>query len=148
MKNLTLYFTSFSQRNVLISAGLGLVYFWFGFLKFFSGLSPAEVLAGSTIEKLTLGVIAPDLGLPLLAIWECAIGLLLLVGVCRKCALIAALVHITLTFTPMFVFPELCFTTVPYGLTLIGQYIVKNVVFFGVMLALLKSEAPGNTDLS
>ncbi|MFM1878245.1 MAG: hypothetical protein RLZZ241_1111, partial [Bacteroidota bacterium] len=50
-------------------------------------------------------------------------------------------IHISLTFTPMFVFPEVCFTTFPYGLTLIGQYIVKNVVFFGVMLALLKSEA-------
>ncbi|MFM1877907.1 MAG: hypothetical protein RLZZ241_773, partial [Bacteroidota bacterium] len=80
MKNLTTPFTGFPQKNYLIAAGLGLVYFWFGILKFFTGLSPAEVLAGTTIEKLTFGLIAPDWGLPLLAIWECAIGVLLLTG--------------------------------------------------------------------
>ena len=142
MKNLTSQLTQFSQRNYLITAGLGLVYFWFGILKFFTGLSPAEALAGSTIERMTLGLIEPEWGLPLLAIWECAIGLLLLFGICRKCALMAAMVHIILTFTPLFLFPDLCFTDVPFGLTLIGQYIIKNVVFFGVMLALLKSESP------
>lgn len=141
MKNLTSQLTQFSQRNYLIAAGLGLVYFWFGMLKFFSGLSPAEALAGSTIEEMTFGIIQPVWGLPLLAVWECAIGLLLLFGICRKCALMAALVHIVLTFTPLFIFPELCFTFVPFGLTLVGQYIVKNIVFFGVMLALLKSGA-------
>ena len=120
--------------------GLGLVYLWFGMLKFFAGLSPAEALAGSTIERLTFGLIGPAWGLPLLAIWEVGIGVLLLVGICRKCALTAALVHITLTFTPLFFFPELCFTNFPYGLTLVGQYIIKNVVFFGVMLALLRAE--------
>ena len=142
MKNLTSQLTQFSQRNYLITAGLGLVYFWFGILKFFSGLSPAEALAGSTIERMTFGLIEPEWGLPLLAIWEGAIGLLLLFGICRKCALMAAMVHIILTFTPLFFFPDLCFTDVPFGLTLIGQYIIKNVVFFGVMLALLKSESP------
>lgn len=142
MKNLTTPITQFSQRNYFIAAGLGLVYFWFGMLKFFSGLSPAEALAGSTIERMTFGIIHPALGLPLLAIWECTIGLLLLTGVCRKCALSAALVHIVLTFTPLFILPELCFTAVPFGLTLVGQYIVKNVVLFGAMLALLKSGSP------
>jgi uncharacterized membrane protein YkgB len=123
MKNLTTSITAFSQRNYLIAAGLGLVYFWFGM-------------------RMTFGLINPALGLPLLAIWECTIGLLLLTGVCRKCALSVALVHIVLTFTPLFIFPELCFNDVPFGLTLVGQYIVKNVVLFGAMLALLKSGTP------
>ncbi len=140
MRQLNLSLTSKSTRYSLISMGLGLVYLWFGMLKFFAGLSPAEELAGSTIEHLTFGLIGPNWGLPLLAIWEVAIGVLLLTGLCRKCALTAALVHITLTFTPLFFFPELCFTNFPYGLTLVGQYIIKNVVFFGVMLALLRTE--------
>lgn len=140
MRQLTHSLTSKVTRNSLISMGLGLVYLWFGMLKFFAGLSPAEALAGATIERLTFGLIGPDWGLPLLAFWEVGIGALLLVGICRKCALTAALIHITLTFTPLFFFPELCFTNFPYGLTLVGQYIMKNVVFFGVMLALLRNE--------
>lgn len=140
MRQLTTSSTFRSKRYSLISAGLGLVYLWFGMLKFFSGLSPAEELAGATIDRLTFGLLSPDWSLPLLAIWESAIGVLLLSGLCRKCALTAALVHITLTFTPLFFFPEMCFTALPYGLTLVGQYIIKNVVFFGVMLALLKTE--------
>lgn len=140
MRQLTPTLTSKATRYSLISMGLGLVYLWFGMLKFFAGLSPAEALAGSTIERLTFGLISPNWGLPLLAFWEVGIGVLLLSGLCRKCALWAALVHITLTFTPLFFFPELCFTSFPYGLTLVGQYIIKNVVFFGVMLALLRAE--------
>ncbi|MDG1572445.1 doxx family protein [Robiginitalea sp. M366] len=121
-----------------IARGLGLVYLWFGALKFFPGLSPAEALAGDTIEALTFGTISAGLGLVLLALWEFAIGILLMVGICRRCALTAAIVHIVLTFTPLFFFPELCFTQFPYGLTLVGQYIIKNVVFLGVMVAMLR----------
>lgn len=127
-----------SEPFGFIARGLGLVYLWFGALKFFPGLSPAEALAGSTIEVLTFGLISPSLGLVLLALWEFAIGILLITGICRKCALTAALLHIVLTFTPLFFFPELCFTEFPFGLTLVGQYIIKNVVFLGVMVAMYR----------
>jgi len=140
MRQLTSPLTFRTKNYSLISIGLGLVYLWFGMLKFFAGVSPAEQLAGATIERLTFGLVTPEWGLPLLAIWESAIGILLLTGLCRKCALWAAVVHITLTFTPLFFFPEWCFTAFPFGLTLVGQYIIKNVVFFGVMLALLRAE--------
>lgn len=130
--------TTRSEPFGFIARGLGLVYLWFGALKFFPGLSPAETLAGSTIEVLTFGLIGPSLGLVLLALWEFAIGTLLITGICRKCALTAALLHIVLTFTPLFFFPELCFTEFPFGLTLVGQYIIKNVVFLGVMVAMYR----------
>ena len=32
------------------------------------------------------------------------------------------------TFTPLFLFPDECFTHVPYAPTLEGQYIIKNIV--------------------
>jgi uncharacterized membrane protein YkgB len=140
MKTFTTSILRESRPNSFLYAGLGLIYFWFGMLKFISGLSPAEELAGTTIEKMTFGLIEPVWGLPLLAIWECGIGILLITGICRKCALLAAIIHITLTFTPLFLLPELCFTSFPFGLTLVGQYIIKNVVFFGIMLWLWKSE--------
>lgn len=130
------------DKSWLILKGLGLVYLWFGFLKFFAGFSPAEELAGATISKLTLGLLDPATGLLLLAIWETGIGILLLAGLLRRVALQAALVHICCTFLPLIFFPQLCFTQVPIGLTLVGQYIVKNVVFLGIIILLLRWERP------
>ena len=79
--------TSWMARNgVLITrVALGIVFFWFGFLKFFPGLSPADDLVGRTFARLTFGLIGPQISLPLLALWECAIGLGLISG--RFCLL-------------------------------------------------------------
>ena len=65
---------------VLLRVSLGVVFFWFGVLKFFPGLSPAEDLAGRTISSLTFGLVKPGVSLPVLAAWECAIGLGFITG--------------------------------------------------------------------
>ena len=142
MKQIAAVLSERITRVSFVSAALGVVYLWFGILKFFPGLSPAEELAGTTIERLTLGILNPAMGVFLLAIWEVGIGLLLLTGTFKKWALWAALVHICCTFTPLLFFPDLCFTQVPFGLTLVGQYILKNLVFLGVMVILIKREIP------
>ncbi|MFZ9004265.1 MAG: doxx family protein [Bacteroidetes bacterium] len=142
MKQIAAVLSARITRVSFVSAALGVVYLWFGILKFFPGLSPAEELAGTTIERLTLGTLDPEMGVFLLAIWEVGIGLMLLTGTFQKWALWAALVHICCTFTPLLFFPDLCFTKVPFGLTLVGQYIFKNLVFLGVMVILIKREIP------
>ena len=142
MKQIAAVLSERFTRVSFVSAALGVVYLWFGILKFFPGLSPAEELAGATIERLTLGFLEPAMGVFLLAIWEVGIGLLLLTGSFQKWALWAALVHICCTFTPLLFFPDLCFTEVPFGLTLVGQYIFKNLVFLGVMVILIRREIP------
>ena len=63
--------------NNLLALSIGLTYLWFGLLKFFPGLSPAEDLAQNTIDTLSFGLIPAELSLIFLAIWETAIGLLL-----------------------------------------------------------------------
>ena len=45
----------------LLRFALGIVFFWFGALKLFPGVSPAETLAGRTIEALDAGR-GPDRG--------------------------------------------------------------------------------------
>ncbi|MDZ7777215.1 MAG: hypothetical protein U5L09_17180 [Bacteroidales bacterium] len=40
------------------------------------------------------------------------------------------------TITPIFIFPGEVFTQFPYGLTLEGQYIIKNVVLVSAAIAL------------
>ena len=53
---------------------LGIVFFWFGALKLVPGLSPAEDLAGRTIETADVRLVPASVALPMLALWEVAIG--------------------------------------------------------------------------
>jgi uncharacterized membrane protein YkgB len=39
-----------SKALVLLRMSIGIVFFWFGFLKFFDGMSPAEGIATRTID--------------------------------------------------------------------------------------------------
>jgi uncharacterized membrane protein YphA (DoxX/SURF4 family) len=112
----------------LLRVSLGAVFLWFGFLKFFPDLSPAQSLAGDTIEKLTFEVVSADTAVIILAVWECLIGLGLLAGVFLRATLLLLWLQMLGTFTPLFLFPDECFTHVPYAPTLEGQYIIKNIV--------------------
>jgi hypothetical protein len=44
----------------LLRWAIGINYLWFGALKFFSGLSPAEALAKDTVRIITFGMIPDD----------------------------------------------------------------------------------------
>ena len=138
MKKLLTRLISRDKKINLISVTIGIVYLWFGLLKFFAGVSPAEDLAKATIDRLTFGFLAPELSILLLAIWETVIGLLLIGHLFEKFALKLALVHIILTFLPFLFFPDLVFSQAPFSLTLLGQYIIKNVIILGALIVLLK----------
>ncbi|NND78298.1 MAG: DoxX family membrane protein [Maribacter sp.] len=140
MKELVMKFSKRVSINSMPCVCIGIVYLWFGVLKFFPGVSPAETIALDTISELTFGVLSPNLAILLLAIWETAIGFLLILGLFNRFALNLAIVHMVLTFTPFVFFPDLTFTKVPFGLTLLGQYIVKNIVFLAIMVFLISKE--------
>ena len=114
---------------VLLRLSLGGIFFWFGLLKFFPGLSPAEALATRTLAALTGGVLAPQSAMLLLALWETAIGVGLLLGVCPATTLTLLFLHMGGTLTPLVLFPHDVFTHLPYAPTMEAQYIVKNLVF-------------------
>lgn len=120
-----------------LGLSVGLVYLWFGVLKFFPALSPAEDLAKQTINALSFGWLPADVSIKLLAIWETLIGLALISNVYRKVTLWITFLHILLTFSPFFLFPEQSFTSLPYGFTLLGQYIFKNIIIIGALIVLL-----------
>ena len=121
----------------IVPVSIGLIYLWFGALKFFTGVSPAETLAKNTIDHLTAGLLMPEVSIYLLAIWETLIGFFLIFNLWYRLALKLAFIHIIFTFSPFLFFPELVWTEVPFGLTLLGQYIVKNIVILGILLVLL-----------
>ncbi len=115
---------------------LGIVFFWFGVLKFFPGGSPAEHLALRTIDMLTFGLMPAQMSLLLLATWECLIGLGLITGIFLRAALVLLLLQMLGTITPLFFFPAETFLRVPYAPTLEGQYIIKNIVLISAGLVI------------
>lgn len=125
-----------SNGLTLLRISLGVVFLWFGALKFFPGLSPAQDLAGATIERLTLGTVTPDVALPVLAAWECAIGLGLMLGIWLRLVLLLLFLQMPGTLLPVLMFPDEVFIRIPYALTLEGQYIVKNFVLISGALVL------------
>ncbi len=136
------FITSWVYPNTtrLLRWAIGINYFWFGLLKFFNGLSPAENLAKDTIRILTFGMIPDEVNLALLAVWEVLIGVIFLSGYFTRLGAKAAVVHMIFTFMPLFFFPEVSFSHAPYGFTIVGQYIVKNLVFLAALAVILKEE--------
>jgi uncharacterized membrane protein YphA (DoxX/SURF4 family) len=121
---------------LLLRVSVGVVFLWFGALKFFPAASPAEDLAARTIETLTFGLIQPSLSLPVLAAWEVAIGLGLISGLFMRVTILLLLAQMLGTITPLFLFPAETWTTFPVAPTLEGQYIIKNLVLVSAALVI------------
>lgn len=121
---------------LLLRVSLGIVFLWFGALKFFPGLSPAEGLATRTISLLSGGLVPPA-WIPVgLGGWECLIGLGLVIGVWMRATLLLLGLQMAGTFTPLAFFPDECFASAPFVPTLEGQYIIKNLVLIAAALVI------------
>lgn len=123
-----------TKRKRMLIISLGIVYLWFGLLKFFPGISPAEALAKDTLSMLTFGLVPTNVTYLILASWEVMIGIFLLLNLRIKFVIYLALLHILFTFTPLFLLPSMSFNEKIYLLTLVGQYIVKNLIIFSALL--------------
>ncbi|MEX1247334.1 MAG: DoxX family protein [Anaerolineales bacterium] len=121
---------------LLLRLSLGIVFLWFGALKLFPGLSPAEDLAARTIAQLTFGLLPASTAVFILAVWECLIGIGLLSGFQLRITLLLLWVQMLGTVTPIFLFPGEVFNVFPYAPTLEGQYIFKNVVLVSAGLVI------------
>jgi len=121
---------------VLLRVSVGIVFFWFGILKFFPALSPAEDLAARTIATLSFGLVQPSVSLPVLALWEVLIGLGLITGRFMRATLLLLFVQMLGTITPLFLFPGETWTVFPIAPTLEGQYIIKNLVLVSAAIVI------------
>lgn len=120
----------------LLRISMGIIFLWFGALKFFPGLSPAAELATRTIERLTFGLVAPEVSILLLAVWESLIGLGFISGYFMRATLLLLFFQMLGTITPVFFFPQEVFAIFPYAPTLEGQYIIKNLVLISAGLVI------------
>ncbi len=106
----------------ILRISLAVIFIWFGGLKFF-GISPANDLVTHTVYWMR-----PEVFIPILAVWEVAIGACLLFRPLIRVALFLLFLQMPGTMLPLIVLPKVCFTSFPFGLTLEGQYIIKNLV--------------------
>jgi uncharacterized membrane protein YkgB len=122
----TLYF-KFSEKIekhsvTIMRIALAIVYIWFGALKIF-GLSPAGELVEETVYWFN-----PALFIPILGGCEIIIGLGLLIKRFIPITIMLLLLHMAATFFPVFILKTVCFEGFPFCPTLVGQYIIKNLV--------------------
>lgn len=123
------------SHNIL-RFNIGFIYFIFGVLKFFPNSSPAEQLAISTIEEISFSLISGSTALLLLAVVETLLGLCILFNYHLQWAIYVALLHMVGTFLPLYLFPEQDFSDFPVSISLMGQYIIKNLVIVSALLVL------------
>jgi uncharacterized membrane protein YkgB len=113
----------------LLRISMGVVFFWFGALKLVPGLSPAEPLIRASITFFPM-----EIFLPILAVWEMAIGLGFITGKFMRATILLLFLQMPGTISPVFLRPDLVWTQFPFALTLEGQYIVKNMVLISAAL--------------
>lgn len=113
----------------MMRVALGIVFVWFGALKLV-GISPAADIVARTVF-----FFPPEDFLPVLGAWEVLIGVFLLYRLLIRVGIFLLFLQIPGTFLPVVLTPDLVFTVFPYGLTVEGQYIVKNLVIIGAALA-------------
>jgi uncharacterized membrane protein YkgB len=113
-----------------LRVSLAVVFIWFGALKPL-GISPAEGLVRRTVYFFD-----PDFFIPILGIWEVLIGVFMLFRPTIRASIFLLYLQMPGTMLPLVLLPDVCFTVFPYGLTLEGQYIIKNLILISAGLVI------------
>ncbi len=113
----------------LLRISIGIIYIWFGALKFIPGASPAEPLIRETLSFLPL-----NLFIPFLALWEVAIGVGFLTGKFMRLTILLMVLQMMGAVSPIILNPEAVFVNFPFVLTLEGQYIIKNLILIAAAI--------------
>lgn len=106
----------------LLRYALAVIFIWFGYLKLFKGLSPAEGLVTQTVYWFNPGWFIPFLGA-----WEILIGLCLLYRPWIRLGIGLMALQMAGTFLPLILLPEISWQGFLQP-TMEGQYIIKNLV--------------------
>lgn len=124
--------TDWMQRNatLLLRLSMGIVFIWFGALKLIPHMSPADGLIRETMAFLPL-----DYFIPFLAMWEIVIGIGFIVGYGMRVTILLLFLQMIGTLSPLILAPHLVWVSMPFVLTLEGQYIIKNVVLISAAVA-------------
>ena len=138
---LDLQIIAWSKRAFIPFARIAIfvVFFYFGLLKLLD-LSPASPLAIALTDK-TIGAQYFDASFMILAIFECAIGVLMLLPRATRIAVPLLFLHLIIVSSPLVLVPDLAWDKflVP---SLEGQYIIKNVVIAALAIGVAAQVKP------
>lgn len=121
---------------VFLRYSLALIFLWFGALKFIPGMSPTVSLIEETTRTLGFEFIPTWVAVYALATVECLIGVGLLLNICMRITLLGLFVQMFATSIPILLLPEAVFTHFPFGLSMEGHHIVKNLIIIGAGFSL------------
>ncbi len=113
---------------------LGIIFLWFGLLKFFPGVLPIDVLAEKTLAIITFHLFRPETCLHVLACFECIIGLGMLTKRFIRLTVFLLFLQLPGTFLPLILLHRETWVHFPYLPTFEGQYIIKNFVLISAGL--------------
>jgi uncharacterized membrane protein YphA (DoxX/SURF4 family) len=119
--------------RLVLRIALGVIFIWFGLLKPL-GMSPAADMVKATVQWMPL--VTPEQFLITLGWWEVAIGVCLLIRPLIRLAILLLFIQMGGTFLPLVILPHVTFTQPPFGLTIEGQYIVKNLLIIAAALVI------------
>lgn len=122
-----------NRAMTLLRFSMSTIYIWYGLLKII-GISPVEEL----VFRATYWIGTHNFVI-FLGFFEVLIGLFLATKKFLRLGLLMLFLQFPGTFLPLFLNPEDCFTFIPFGLTLEGQYIFKNLILISAGLVLVAS---------
>ncbi len=108
---------------------LGIIFFWFGFLKVI-GKSPVMELVAKTVYWVPAHLFVPFLGF-----WEMAVGVGLLCGGALRLTLFLFWLQMVGTFLVLVLRPDIAFQAGnPFLLTTEGEFVIKNLILIAAGL--------------
>ena len=119
--------------TLAVRISFGIIFIWFGILKPL-GISSAEPLVIATVPWLP--VFDGGTWVSIIGWWEVAIGIAFLFRRTIRVAIALLALQMVGTFMPLVLLPDVTFQAghFPYGPTLEGQYIIKNLMIISAAL--------------
>ncbi len=127
--------STFMERWGILAVRIsfGIIFIWFGILKPL-GISSAEPLVLATVPWLP--VFEGGTWVAIIGWWEVLIGVAFLFERTLRIAIGLLALQMVGTFLPLVMLPEITFQSgyFPYGPTMEGQYIIKNLMIISAAL--------------
>jgi uncharacterized membrane protein YkgB len=121
-----------------LRVSVGAIFLGFGVLKYFPGVSPAEMLATDTTDVLFLGLIPSSVAIYIVATMECFIGICFLTGsrTLMRVGIWVLAAQFVGILSPLVIEPGQLFAG-PHGApTLEGQYVLKDIILVAAGMAI------------
>jgi len=109
---------------------LGFLFLWFGMLKVFGQESATSLIARTVYFG------DPAITVPMLGLWEAAIGVCLIYRPMLRVGLLLLFIRLPGTMLALVLQWEVCFHHVPFAPTVEGQYLIKDLILFGAAMVI------------